>query len=243
MRLFLIRHGETTANLVGALDTAPPGKLLTELGQRQARAAGVALKSEGIEALYCSDALRAQQTADHMTATLGHKATVIGGLREIQAGGVEDRTDPDSVQIYLKTVIAWATGDLDARMPGAENGHEFLARYDASIQQIMDGGHKVAALVSHGAAIRAWAALRATAAEGVNTRADFNNTSCMTMEFNGSGWELHDWNPHPLGGAHLLAANLLDRTNEPPTEELAHLDEETETRPGRIHGRESPGLG
>ncbi|WP_432558184.1 histidine phosphatase family protein [Granulicoccus sp. GXG6511] len=228
MRLLLIRHGETTANVAGALDTAPPGKPLTELGERQALAAGEVLEAEGIEALYCSDALRAQQTADHMAHVLGHRATVIGGLREVQAGEVEDRTDHDSIEVYLKTVIAWATGDLDARMPGAEDGHEFFARYDASIQQILAGGHEVAALVSHGAAIRVWTALRATVADGIDTRADFNNTSCLTLESNGAGWDLVDWKSDPLGGAHLLDVSALDRTNEPPAEELAHLNEDVD---------------
>ncbi|MDO5499494.1 MAG: histidine phosphatase family protein [Propionibacteriaceae bacterium] len=227
MRLLLIRHGETSANVAGALDTAPPGQPLTELGERQAQAAGVALKDEGIEALYCSDALRAQQTAAHMAQILGHRATVIGGLREVQAGDVEDRTDHDSVEIYLKTVIAWATGDLDARMPGAENGHEFLARYDAAIQQILADGHEVAALVSHGAAIRAWTALRARVADGIDTRAEFNNTACLTLDSRGAGWQLVDWKSDPLGGAHLLDVSALDRTNEPPAEELAHLEGQT----------------
>lgn len=228
MRLLLIRHGETTANVAGALDTAPPGEPLTELGERQAYEAGVALADKGVGALFCSDALRAQQTAAQISETLGHRVTVIGGLREVQAGDVEARTDHDSIEIYLRTVIAWATGDLDARMPGAENGHEFLARFDAAIEQVLAAGHQVAAVVSHGAAIRVWTALRASVAEGVDPRADFNNTSCLTLESNGSGWDLLGWRSDPLGGAHLLEPNPLDRTNEPPAEELTHLDEDAD---------------
>ena len=38
MRLILIRHGETTANVALALDTAFPGADLTELGHAQAAA-------------------------------------------------------------------------------------------------------------------------------------------------------------------------------------------------------------
>ena len=39
MKLVLMRHGQTSANLTGALDTAEPGSPLNAEGERQARAA------------------------------------------------------------------------------------------------------------------------------------------------------------------------------------------------------------
>ena len=36
MRLTLVRHGQTPSNVLGLLDTAPPGPGLTDLGQLQA---------------------------------------------------------------------------------------------------------------------------------------------------------------------------------------------------------------
>src|SRR5699024_11192691 len=42
-RLLLIRHGETTSNVSGELDTGAPGAQLTTLGRRQASGAATAL--------------------------------------------------------------------------------------------------------------------------------------------------------------------------------------------------------
>jgi release factor glutamine methyltransferase len=38
VRLLLIRHGQTPSNVLGLLDTAPPGPGLTDLGVEQAAA-------------------------------------------------------------------------------------------------------------------------------------------------------------------------------------------------------------
>ncbi|MDN8580211.1 histidine phosphatase family protein [Corynebacterium bovis] len=63
-RLYLIRHGQTTSNLVHALDTRLPGASLTDLGREQATAAGSALAQVTRRvAVVSSLAARAHQTA------------------------------------------------------------------------------------------------------------------------------------------------------------------------------------
>ncbi len=76
MRLLLIRHGQTPANVHGILDAEVPGPGLTELGQRQAEALPTALADRGIERLFVSSMLRTQLTA----------APLAGGARP-RAGG------------------------------------------------------------------------------------------------------------------------------------------------------------
>lgn len=60
--LFLLRHGEAH-NPEEVLYGRLPGYRLSEAGKLQARAAGVWLASEAIEAIYCSPMQRAQETA------------------------------------------------------------------------------------------------------------------------------------------------------------------------------------
>ena len=60
MRLILIRHGQTTSNVDGLLDTAEPGAGLTSLGFVQAAALPDALGGESIELLYASTLVRAR---------------------------------------------------------------------------------------------------------------------------------------------------------------------------------------
>ena len=68
MRLLLLRHGQTTANVHGALDTAFPGRPLTDLGRAQAAAVPAALAEEDVSALYCSNLTRTRQTAEPLRA-------------------------------------------------------------------------------------------------------------------------------------------------------------------------------
>jgi probable phosphoglycerate mutase len=60
---YLVRHGETSGNrdetMVGQLDLP-----MTELGLKQAKVAGHALKDVKFDAVYSSDLIRARQTAD-----------------------------------------------------------------------------------------------------------------------------------------------------------------------------------
>ncbi|HWU33168.1 MAG TPA: histidine phosphatase family protein, partial [Marmoricola sp.] len=62
MKLYLVRHGETGSNLIGALDTAVPGADLSDTGRDQA--VELAQRFEGIhlDGLYASTLARTQQT-------------------------------------------------------------------------------------------------------------------------------------------------------------------------------------
>ncbi|MGW1323482.1 histidine phosphatase family protein [Streptomyces antibioticus] len=162
MRLLLVRHGQTPTNVDYLLDTAAPGPGLTELGAQQAAALPRALADEDIEVLYASTLVRTQLTAAPLAAARGLDVRVRDGIREISAGDLEmlPGDSPDAVR-YMRTVFAWADGDVEARVPGGENGVEFLARYDAVVAEAAATGASTAALVSHGAAIRAWSAARA----------------------------------------------------------------------------------
>lgn len=71
MRLLLLRHGQTTANVRGALDTAFPGHPLTDLGRAQAAAVPAALADEDVAAVYCSNLTRTRRTAEPLRAERG----------------------------------------------------------------------------------------------------------------------------------------------------------------------------
>lgn len=218
MRLLLIRHGQTPGNVLGQLDTAHPGPGLTELGERQAQALSRALVNEPIQALYASTLIRTQITAAPLARLQGLEAEVIEGIHEIEAGALEKQTDLESHKRYLGTIFSWADGDLDRRMPAGPSGRDFFDRYDAAIAQVADranglGDSASVAVVSHGAAIRVWAGLRAGNIEpDFAVRHVLDNTGIVALEGNpDSGWELIHWDDSPVGG---LA--LADPTAEDP---------------------------
>ncbi|MFC9288854.1 histidine phosphatase family protein [Streptomyces sp. NPDC057052] len=162
MRLLLVRHGETPTNVERLLDTAVPGPGLTALGERQAAALPRALADEDIDALYVSTLVRTRLTAAPLAAARGLDVLERDGIREISAGDLELLPgESEQGERYLRTVFAWAAGDLELRMPGGESGTEFLERYDSVVAEAAASGARRVVLVSHGAAIRTWTAARA----------------------------------------------------------------------------------
>jgi len=210
MRLILLRHGQTESNIIGALDTAVPGAPLTDLGQRQAAAVPAAVDGQSVDAIFVSTLLRTQQTAAQLAIIRKLQPTIADGLREITAGSLEMLSDHKSQGIYNATAYAWAKGDLDLRMPGGENGHEFFTRFDQAIGTIRNAGAHVVA-VSHGAAIRTWVAARCA-----NTGGSFagdhqlDNTAAAYLIEEDGHWRLEDWHSTPLGGSGLNDARAAD---------------------------------
>jgi broad specificity phosphatase PhoE len=220
MRLLLLRHGQTHGNTAGALDTAAPGLDLTELGHRQAEAAARALADRGIEQIFVSTLARTLQTAAPLAAALGITPRRLEGLREISAGDFEMAADHDSIAGYIGTVADWIEGRYDTRMPGGESGHEFLARYDASVGEIhravTEAGHRRALLVSHGAAIRTWISARVPGVESHARATDpLHNTACIELAGDPvDGWQIEAWHSEPVGGAFLDDLTAPDPTGQ-----------------------------
>ncbi|MFD9433833.1 histidine phosphatase family protein [Streptomyces sp. NPDC060002] len=196
MRLLLVRHGQTPTNVDYLLDTAVPGPGLTELGSQQAAALPQALADEDIETLYASTLVRTRLTAAPLAAARGLDVLVRDGIREISAGDLEMVPgDSERGELYLRTVFAWAAGDVELRMPGGESGTEFLARYDAVVAEAAASGAGTVAMVSHGAAIRAWAATRAVNVD-VPYAAVHRLANTGTVVLDGSpadGWKALSW--------------------------------------------------
>jgi broad specificity phosphatase PhoE len=228
MRLLLLRHGQTTGNTSGALDTSVPGLQLTELGRRQAQAAAWALAADGVDGIYVSNLIRTHETAAPLARLVGLKPRVLDGLREISAGDFEMATDHDSIAGYITTVADWIETRYDTRMPGGESGHEFLARYDGAVAEIAGAGHERAVLVSHGAAIRTWVSARVPGIESHAKATDpLHNTACIELEGNpATGWQVHVWHSDPVGGSFLDDESAPDPTGQATDEAVGRPDRE-----------------
>jgi probable phosphoglycerate mutase len=221
MRLLLIRHGQTPANVLGALDTAAPGPHLTELGRAQAAAVPEALASERIDGIYVSQLVRTQQTAAPLARVRDEMhRVVLPGIHEIAAGKLEGRRDKRFIKKYLETVWAWGSGSLEVRMPGGGDGHEFFGRFDADIARIAaehDAEHDpdaAVAVFSHGAAIRVWSAARAgNISPEFPGRSHLDNTGLVVLTGSPSaGWIMESFAGDPVGGAALEDASAPDPT-------------------------------
>ncbi len=201
MRLMLVRHGETPANVAGSLDTFLPGPGLTDRGAQQAEALVPAFAGHPLDAIYASEATRTQRTAAPLAADRGLDVQVLPGTFEVQAGALERRTDEPSITAYIEVLRHWREGDLDASTPGGEDGHQAMRRFDAAVATIRGTGDQDVVLVSHGAVIRSWAGLRCTGTGDLAAQ-PLDNTGVVTLESESEsdGWRLVSWQQRPAGG-------------------------------------------
>ena len=169
MKIVLVRHGQTPANRLGALDTVRPGLGLTEEGLAQARR--LADRWEGEVAapptlIALSGLHRTRLTAAPLAARYGLTPLVCPGIRELRSG------------------------DLDNRMPGGESGREALARSLETVRRVglaareQAGEDAVAVFVIHGALTRLLATwLSADIDEALVSKHFMSNTGTTTFEW------------------------------------------------------------
>jgi broad specificity phosphatase PhoE len=201
LRLVLVRHGETTANAEGILDTRLPGYPLSEEGHRQAAELAQRLAGEPVVAVYASRALRAQQTARPIAARHGLAAQILDGVHEAFIGDLEGCRAPDAHQTLHELYRIWHDGNLEAARPGGESGKQVLSRYLPDVAAIRSA-HRAgtAVLVSHGAATRlAIVALAANVDGSFAAPRLLSNAATVLLQADGTGWRCLRWDDIELG--------------------------------------------
>lgn len=200
MKLQLVRHAQSTANVRRALNTKMPGPPLTELGHQQAAGLAEQLADEPIVAVYSSVAIRAQDTAAPLAARHGLEVEVIEGVHEIFVGDLEDRSDEEAIMAYAQVFYPWTLGDLGVSMPGGESGEQVRDRYLAAVAQIR-AKHEQAhpdgtvVLVSHGGVMRLCAEILSDNVPPNLAEAGLipNTGSIVLSSKDGGGWHCEAW--------------------------------------------------
>lgn len=158
-KLLLIRHGQTDDNHRGVFQ-GQQGRGLNDRGRDQSAALAARLSRTGVhvDALYCSDLERARETASILGAALGLQAREDPDLREVSMGAWEGLTRAEVQARFPDEWAAWSSG-ADVRRGGGETYAELGARMARVIARIAaDNAERTAAIVSHGAAIKTFAA-------------------------------------------------------------------------------------
>ncbi len=180
----MVRHAESTANLASRY-TWHDHEPLTELGHRQARAAGRRLAEQYEPShLYCSSFRRARQTADGIAAEVGLPVVEIDGIQERCFG--ELRGEPWDT--YRAVVAELGIEELwRHRAPGGESLVDVVSRAAPVVAGLAERhpGEQVI-VVSHGGVM---AALRAWVAGSFHGRpAPTPNADGFRLDRNGSEW-------------------------------------------------------
>lgn len=151
-RLYLVRHGQSVANVSWQFSYKRVDVPLTELGVQQAHATAEHLRLFQVDALYCSPMLRARQTADIFKSALGLEYAVIEELREVNVGELEDLpSSRETWDVHNQIHHDWAGGKLDSTFPGGEDYHGLAGRALRAFAQIVAARPgQASVVVAHG---------------------------------------------------------------------------------------------
>jgi len=121
--IHLVRHGQSTWNVLGRAQGQTPHVPLTPLGGQQARDAAARLAGCGARLVWSSDLRRAVDTARPIARRLGAAVVPDPDLRERSLGGFEGQP---SAGVLAAPGTAWA--DPGWRPPGGESMQDVAAR-------------------------------------------------------------------------------------------------------------------
>jgi broad specificity phosphatase PhoE len=152
--IYLVRLGESQANVERVFSNGRVDLPLTARGRRQAAHVAAWLAGRGVDHVYSSPLLRARQTAAQIGRRLGVGVTVLPDLDEVRVGDLDGRRDEASWALHDQIIARWRTGDRAAAFPGGESYGQAYDRFAAALQDIArrhSGG--MVAVVTHGAIV------------------------------------------------------------------------------------------
>jgi broad specificity phosphatase PhoE len=153
MKIFLIRHGQTTGEAEGRYGGAYEDHLSKD-GLLQAQELAEKLKGSGIEIVFCSPMIRVQETLVFLQKQLGCSAEIDNDLRERdQFAQLSGRL---KAEVREKSPeLAKIADDYRQTLPGAESYPECWQRVALSWQRLLNRDYQTIAILTHGGPIRA----------------------------------------------------------------------------------------
>lgn len=191
--LVLIRHGETEMNrelrFQGHVNVG-----LNAIGLEQARRLAARMAGEQADAMYASDLLRAQQTAQPIAATLSLQPLAECGLREQSFGRVDGMRVDDIKQNHPEAWEAWLRFEQDYAMPEGESTRQFHGRVMEAVQRLVAAHpQQKLVLVTHGGVLdMIYRTARALGLDGPR-QSDIPNAGVNRIRVRDGAIEILDW--------------------------------------------------
>lgn len=149
MEIYLIRHGEKENSC------NHESVRLTGKGFQQAELTGMLLCRHSIERIYCSNMLRAVQTAEAINKHLNTKIEIVPELREIHMGICEIGGWESLEKNYPEYMEEFNRHETDMRYPpDGECGTDVWERVKGFLDILVTSKYKKVALVTHGGVIK-----------------------------------------------------------------------------------------
>ncbi len=192
-RICFIRHGETDWNkekrIQGHTDIS-----LNEVGRAQGLAMAFNAAHQRFHAIYSSDLLRAQETAQVLAQREDHTVKLLPQLRERHYGIFQGITAAQGAERYPQAYAYYLARDLDYDFETGESLRGFAERVSEGIDWLVrhHSGQTIAA-VSHSGVLDV--IYRRATNRPLSTPRDFKIPNCALnwFHFDGRGWHLEAW--------------------------------------------------
>jgi broad specificity phosphatase PhoE len=156
LQLYLVRHGQSVANVLQVFSNRDLAHGLTDAGRVQVEELAERLTGVPFAAFYCSPVLRARQSADILSARLGIEYVTSTALAEYDVGELEGKSDAASWQRYYALHDTWFRDkDWTARIEGGESFEDIRARFVPFIDGLLESPpSSPVLLLGHGGTFR-----------------------------------------------------------------------------------------
>ena len=154
MRIYLVRHGETTGDIEdrygGEYDDS-----LSDKGIAQAKELAGKLRGKGIQIIFCSPKKRAVETAGIVNEILNVKLEVVSALRERNYGVLTGLVKKEARKMYPKEVEKLEKNELHHNITDSEDYDSFRERVTGAFRKITSKTeYKRIAIVFHAGPIK-----------------------------------------------------------------------------------------
>lgn len=190
MQVYVIRHGQSMANLLGNNAGWSPVELST-LGKEQAAQAGRYLQGIEFDRVYCSDLRRAQQTAQ--LALPGCKPILSDKIREVGVGDLAGKSMGESEEKY-GDVYAHSVKYQDFSAYGGETQESMRCRVAAFMRELetLEGVENVAVFGHEGTVHQM--VNYALGSSILLEHFQIDNASCTVLIYEGGVWRVAKFN-------------------------------------------------
>jgi probable phosphoglycerate mutase len=195
MHLYFVRHGESEANTQHVISNRESPFELTERGREQARALAGKLMDISFTAVFSSPVLRARETADILSESLGQTYQVTEALREYDCGILEERSDVESWKLHRKYYEDWTLRhDFSSKPKGGESFVDIQNRFLPFIESLKQTNESHVLLVGHGGIFHLMLPLLLTNIDNDFVRSHgIGHTECIVAELHSDGFVCQQW--------------------------------------------------
>jgi len=150
--LYLVRHGESTANVQRIFVSHRTEPRLTALGILQAECVGRSFVDVAPKTILSSPSKRTKETAAMIAHECSGTFKIAQELREVDVGTLEGKSevDPDAWQTYTSVIRSWQAGQTITGFDGGESLEAVRSRLLNLFRKFENSQDDTIVLVGHG---------------------------------------------------------------------------------------------